>query len=100
MVDAAVVLEWTGALFGLLGSALLAANKDWSRWGFVAFLLSNFCLIGYALEHRAWGLLAMQVGFTITSYVGIYRWFLSAGHHVVMPYSRPCPVGSGDDETR
>lgn len=70
-------LEWSGAVLGLAGSALLAANTRHSGWGFVAYLLSNACWIGFALHGDAYGLLTMQIGFTLTSALGIYRWLLS-----------------------
>lgn len=68
-------IEWTGALLGLLGAALLASKMSWSKFGFVAYLVSNVCWIVYAVKHGAYGLLVMQIGFTITSVIGIYRWF-------------------------
>lgn len=70
-------LEWSGAVLGLIGSALLAMKTRLSGWGFVAFLLSNLCWIGFALQCEAYGLLAMQSGFTMTSALGIYRWLLA-----------------------
>ena len=38
-------LEWTGAALGLLGAFLLATNSRFSRFGWVAFLVSNMCWI-------------------------------------------------------
>lgn len=70
-----VLLEWAGAITGLLGSTLLAANATWSGWGFAAYLVSNACWIAFAVHKRAWGLLTMQAGFTATSIAGIWRWF-------------------------
>lgn len=75
-----VFVEWGGAATGLLGAGLLALNHpSWSRWGFVAFLASNMMWISFGVATSAWGLVAMQVGFTATSLVGIYRWFIAAG---------------------
>lgn len=71
------VLEWSGALTGLVGSALLATNSDVSGWGFVAFLISNLFWIGFGLMHRMHGMLLMQLGFTATSMIGVYRWMLA-----------------------
>ena len=67
-------LEWSGAITGLLGSALLAANLSISGFGFLVYLASNAFWIGFAVSTRAWGLLAMQAGFTATSLLGIARW--------------------------
>lgn len=71
------ILEWSGALTGLVGSALLATNSDVSGWGFLAFLVSNLFWIGFGMMHRMHGMLLMQIGFTATSLMGIYRWMLA-----------------------
>lgn len=75
-MDRKVLLEWGGSLTGLLGAGLLALNASISGLGFVAFLVSNLVWIGFALSIRAYGLLFMQLGFTVTSLVGISRWLL------------------------
>lgn len=71
-----LVLEWSGCIFGLIGAGLLAMNNRFSGWGFVAFLLSNALWIAYGLVMSSPGLVVMQVGFTATSLLGIYRWLV------------------------
>lgn len=68
-----LVLEWGGAIIGLLGAALLAACVSFSRWGWAAFLLANCFFIAWALRIDAHGLLVQQVGFMLTSLLGLYR---------------------------
>lgn len=68
------VIEWAGSVFGLIGAGLLALNLSISGYGFVAFLISNACWIVWGVKNRAFGLLTMQAGFTLTSIIGIYRW--------------------------
>lgn len=68
------VIEWLGAILGLIGSALLASKTSLSGYGFVFFLCSNAFWVWFGLRQRAWGLLTMQAGFTATSLLGIYRW--------------------------
>jgi hypothetical protein len=70
------VVEWTGAILGILGSLLLALKVPVSGYGFVAFLTSNVFWLGYGVRTRAWGMVTMQVGFTFTSITGIYNWFI------------------------
>jgi hypothetical protein len=71
------VMEWLGAVFGLLGSFMLAANVTGiSEWGFIAYFLSNLCWIGFALFLRAYGMLLMQLGFIVSSLIGMYRWLI------------------------
>lgn len=71
------LVEWIGSLLGLLGSALLAANVKISRYGWVVFLFSNAFLIAFSVSMGLQGLLTMQIGFALTSSLGVYRAFLS-----------------------
>ena len=66
-------LEWSGAISGLLGAFLLATHTRISRYGWLAFLLANFCLVAFAFQIDRYGLLLQQVGFTATSLLGMYR---------------------------
>jgi len=70
------MLEWLGAIFGVVGAGLLAFNVPYSGFGFVAFLLSNIFWIRYGLNTRSFGILTMQLFFTATSLLGIYRWLV------------------------
>jgi hypothetical protein len=70
-----LLFEWLGCITGVIGSALLAANTTVSRWGFVWYLASNACWIAFALMTAAWGLLTMQIVFTVVSFIGVLRWF-------------------------
>jgi len=68
------VTGWLGSIFGLIGSLLLAINTSFSGWGFVAFLFSNAAWLFYGVKTKTWSIVSMQVGFTATSLIGIYRW--------------------------
>ncbi len=70
-----LLLEWLGCMTGLLGATLLALNNRYSGYGFMAFLASNVCWMGYGIAMESWGLVTMQLGFTATSLLGLYRWF-------------------------
>jgi hypothetical protein len=72
----AKVVEWTGAILGMLGSLMLALNVSISGYGFIVFLTSNVCWLVFGIRNRAWGLVTMQIGFTMTSMTGIYNWFI------------------------
>jgi len=67
-------LDWVGSAFGLMGACLLAANIDGSQYGWLLFLFSNAAWIIYGMRVRTWSLVTMQVGFTGTSMLGIWRW--------------------------
>ena len=70
-------IEWVGCFTGLTGAGLLAINSAAiSKWGFVAFLVSNFIWIGFGLSKKLYPLVVMQLGFTVTSVIGVFQWFL------------------------
>lgn len=72
-----VYWEWSGCALGLLGAFVLALNNRWSQWGWAAFLASNVAWISYAVSMEAYGLLLQQLGFTITSLIGIRQWMFA-----------------------
>lgn len=68
------LLSWAGCATALIGSALLALNTRHSAWGFPVYLISNLCWIVYAVAADNDALLLQQVGFTLTSIAGCWRW--------------------------
>ena len=66
-------LDWVACGFALTGSLLLAVRCRVSAWGWVGFLLSNIAWIVYAIATGTSSLLAQNLGFTVTSLIGIYR---------------------------
>jgi len=71
-----VKLDWLGSVLGLIGAFLLALNTALSGFGWVAFIGSNAAWIAYGCRTRTWSLVTMQVGFTATSMLGIWRWLI------------------------
>ena len=84
-------LEWIGSLSGLLGAFLLATHTRVSRYGWLAFLVANLSMGIFALDIHHYGLLLQQVGFTLTSLLGIYRagFLSSVPRHDAMEQSWP-----------
>jgi hypothetical protein len=69
------ILDWTGCVVGLSGAYLLASAIDFSRYGWVLFLLANFVVIAFAWGIRAYGLLTQQLGFMGSSMLGLFHAF-------------------------
>lgn len=67
--------EWIGGVLGATGAALLATNYH-PGYGFAFFLASNAVWIRYAKRGRLFGMLAMQIVFTITSLAGLWNWWI------------------------
>lgn len=65
--------EWTGALLGLLGAFLLATHSRVSQYGWLAYLGANVAMTAFAASIGAHGLLIQQLGFTVTTLLGLYR---------------------------
>jgi len=83
------IIEWSGSLLAVIGAGLLATRGRYVGYGFVFFLVSNVFWITYALAIADNKILFMQIAFTFTSLLGIYRWLFtgdaelsSASRHV------------------
>lgn len=73
-----VLTQWIGSALGIAGALLLAMNIQWSAYGWISFLLSNFAWILFAYRKQLWSMVVMQLVFTGTSVLGIYQWILMA----------------------
>ncbi|MGE0329731.1 MAG: nicotinamide mononucleotide transporter [Ramlibacter sp.] len=69
-------IEFIGAFFGVLGTALLAVRCRYSGWGFVAYLVSNAAWIVFALQQKHDGMLVQQIVFVVSSLVGVWVWLV------------------------
>lgn len=59
---------------GLLGSLLLALKGDRAALGWLLFAASNAGWLSFAFGHGHWFLFLQQIGFSITSLIGIWTW--------------------------
>lgn len=73
LMEISSACEWLGCVLGLLGAFLLATHTRISRFGWVAFFGANVAMIVFALGINAHGLLLQQIGFALTSCLGLYR---------------------------
>lgn len=76
MSEVTDALQWVGCAFGLCGASLLAMNNRFSGWGFALFLASNIAWIFFGLLAHATGMVVMQLGFTVTSLIGVWKWLV------------------------
>ncbi len=81
-----ILLEWAGAISAVIGSLLLALNNEYSRWGWICYLISNLALISFSMSMGLWGILFMQIVFLVTTVIGIYKWFFSCNLKPVSPF--------------
>jgi hypothetical protein len=73
-MSAALFIECIAAIFGIVGTLLLATKGRFAGWGFVAFLGSNAGWLVFSYSHAHWFMFAQQVGFTLSSLLGIWVW--------------------------
>ncbi len=72
----AQLLQWLGCILGLAGALLLESKTQFAGYGFALFLVSNGFWIAFGVVTHAPGLVVMQIGFTLTSLVGVWTWIV------------------------
>jgi drug/metabolite transporter (DMT)-like permease len=78
------LLEWIGAAFAAAGTVLLALNGPRAGVGFVLYLASNACWIGFAIAARERPILAQNLVFVASSCLGIWKWLIAPRHRTFM----------------
>lgn len=68
--------EAVGAALGLLGALVLAINGKHASLGWLGFLGSNIALIVFAARAGLYGVLTLQLGFMVTSLIGVWQGLL------------------------
>lgn len=75
------MLEMASAVLGLSGALLLATKCRWAGVAWVLWLASNVGWIAFGWDAGHWWLVAQQVGFSITSAMGVWVWLLGPWVH-------------------
>lgn len=65
------VIEWLGTLMGIIGSVF---NARLGITGFYFFILGNIFFSMFAIKHRHYGLLTLQVVYFFFNIYGIIFW--------------------------
>lgn len=81
-------IEMLSATLGLLGALLLATKSRYAGLAFVAWFVSNIGWLIFGARNAHWFFFAQQIGFTVTSVLGIWTW-------LIRPALRP---GETEDE--
>ena len=69
-------VEMLSAGLGLLGAILLATRSRYAGLAFVAWLASNIGWLIFGARNDHWFFFAQQIGFTVTSVLGIWNWLV------------------------
>lgn len=59
--------------FGIFGAIILALNLPYSKYAYIAFLLSSLASIRISLG-KSWAFLTTSICFSIINTIGIVRW--------------------------
>jgi nicotinamide riboside transporter PnuC len=69
-------VEWIAAVFGVLGTVLLARKGRRAGFGFVLYLVSNAAWISFAIATGDRAILAQNIAFLASSFLGIWTWLI------------------------
>jgi hypothetical protein len=68
------LVEWLGAILGVLGSLMMSMNRRYSRYAWYPWIASNLLLMVFAAGIAAWGIFSMQAIFLAINANGALRW--------------------------
>ena len=70
-------VEMLSAGLGLLGAILLATKSRYAGLAFVAWFVSNLGWLIFGAHNDHWFFFVQQIGFTVTSVLGIWNWLVN-----------------------
>lgn len=69
-------IELFATACGLLGSLVLSLKGNRAAWGWLLFAMSNAGWLVFSFGHSHWFMFIQQIGFSITSAIGIWKWLI------------------------
>ena len=73
---AMTAIKWIGSALAIVGALVIALNRPFSGWGFVAFLISSVIWTIAGIMMKEPSLVVLQGTFVIINLIGIYRWLI------------------------
>lgn len=70
-------LEWTASFISLTGTALLASNSKYSKFGFFAWLFCDLSMLYVAVMKSQFGIIFLRVIYTMIDFNGIKQRFFN-----------------------
>ena len=68
---------WLGTLTGIVGGVLVAMNFEYSKFGYIFFMVSASSWIIQGAKNNDQSLVLLNGVFVLVNTLGIYRWFFS-----------------------
>jgi hypothetical protein len=66
---------WLGTLTGITGGILVALNFEYSKFGYIFFMLSAITWVAQGIKNKDNSLILLNGVFVCVNSLGIYRWF-------------------------
>ncbi len=66
---------WSGTVTGIVGGLLVALNFEYSKFGYIFFMVSAISWIIQGAKNDDNSLVLLNVVFVFVNTLGIYRWF-------------------------
>lgn len=68
------LLGWSGTLLACVGALLMTLRMSVSGYAYACYLVANALSISYATLRNDYPVLALNVGLTLISLLGLWRW--------------------------
>ena len=69
------ILQYSGAVFGVIGGVLISWNTQYSKYGFVVATIASVLLMWWCFNEEQWGYFILNVVYFIIDIIGIYKWW-------------------------
>lgn len=66
---------WLGSITGIIGGVLVALNFDYSKFGYIFFMVSAISWVIQGNKNNDNSLVLLNTVFVCVNTLGIYRWF-------------------------
>jgi len=66
---------WLGTITGIAGGLLVALNFNYSKFGYIFFMISAISWIIQGAKNKDNSLVLLNAVFVCVNTLGIYRWF-------------------------
>jgi hypothetical protein len=69
------ILQYSGAVFGVIGGVLISWNTQYSKYGFIFATIASVLLMWWCFNEEQWGYFILNVVYFIIDIIGIYKWW-------------------------
>ena len=78
------LLQYYGAVFGIVGGILISWNTKYSKHGFIFATIASVLLMWWCAIEQQWGYFVLNVVYFAIDIFGIYKWFFTSSSIVLV----------------